>query len=162
MRFLFLVLLIGFAASNAVAPVEHLNISSAIGLSGYDPVSYFAGKPVKGDEKWSVERSEGERYYFASKENLEAFKAAPERFLPAYGGWCAYAMLDGDKVEVDPMTYKIVEERLYLFYNGFWGDTLKKWNKKLSKITEPALVEKADQEWQKFVGGSDQDDSPNH
>ena len=39
---------------------------------------------------------------FASKENLETFLSNAEKYAPAYGGWCAYAMLDGDKVEVDP------------------------------------------------------------
>ncbi|MGK0238253.1 MAG: YHS domain-containing protein [Candidatus Pelagisphaera sp.] len=155
MRFLLLMLLVGFTSADAVDEAKHLNLSDAVGLSGYDPVSYFGDKPVKGDEKWSFEKGAGERYHFDSKANLEAFKAYPEKFLPAYGGWCAYAMLDGDKVEVDPMTYKIVEGKLYLFYNGFWGDTLKKWNKKLNKSKEAALINQADQEWQQIVEVSD-------
>ena len=64
-------------------------------------------------------------------------------------------MLDGDKVEVDPMTYKIVEGKLFLSYNGFWGDTLKKRNKKLNKTKEAAMINQADQEWQQIVEVSD-------
>jgi beta-xylosidase len=60
-------------------------------------------------------------------------------------------MLDGDKVGIDPETYKLIDGRLYLFYNGFWGDTLKRWNKKLAKIPEQALVGQADGEWRKIL-----------
>ncbi|MBT3481144.1 MAG: YHS domain protein [Opitutales bacterium] len=137
----------GFATANASGEAEHLNFADEIALSGYDPVSYFDDKPVKGIAQWTFKAINGGIYIFASKDNLETFKAAPEEFLPAYGGWCAYAMLDGDKMEVDPMTYKIVGDRLYFFYNGFWGVTLKKWNKKLSKIEEIALIGEADRDW---------------
>lgn len=154
MRFLFLLFFVGFTAANAADETKHLNLSDAIALSGYDPVSYFGDKPVVGNEKWSFEKGVGERYQFSSKGNLEAFKGDPKKFLPVYGCWCAYAMLDGDKVEVDPMTHKIINGKLYLFYNGFWGDTLKKWNKKLNKTEESDLIEKADQEWQRLAGDS--------
>ena len=77
-----------------------------------------------------------------------AFESNPERYLPAYGGWCAYAMLEVDKVGIDPESFKIVEDRLYLFYNGFWGDTLKRWNKKLAKKPESELVSQADRQWE--------------
>ena len=137
----------GFATANASGEAENLNFADEIALSGYDPVSYFDDKPVKGIAQWTFKAINGGIYIFASKDNLETFKAAPEEFLPAYGGWCAYAMLDGDKMEVDPMTYKIVGDRLYFFYNGFWGVTLKKWNKKLSKIEEIALIGEADRDW---------------
>ncbi len=52
----------------------------------------------------------------------------------------------GEKVKVDPETYKILDGRLYLFYN-FWGNnTLKDWNK-----NEQQLKRSGDQKWQKFV-----------
>ena len=79
-------------------------------------------------------------------ENKEAFKNAPARYEPQYGGWCAYAMgNDGSKVEIDPETFKIVDGKLYLFYNKYFTNTLKSWNKQ-----EPELKKKADQNWQKI------------
>ena len=67
----------------------------------------------------------------------------PLRYLPEYGGWCAYAMGEsGDKISVDPETYKIVDNRLYLFYNTFLNNTLKKWNAR-----EEELLSKADLHW---------------
>lgn len=74
-------------------------------------------------------------------------KTSPEKYEPAYGGWCAYAMGEtGEKVKIDPETYKIVDGKLFLFYN-FWGNnTLEDWNE-----NEKSLKSKADQNWKKIV-----------
>ncbi len=67
-------------------------------------------------------------------------------YEPQYGGWCAYAMGNsGEKVEVDPETYKIVDGKLYLFYNKYFTNTLKSWNK-----DEAKLKSKADESWKNF------------
>ena len=79
--------------------------------------------------------------------NLNKFKTNPEKYEPAYGGWCAYAMgATGEKVKIDPETYKILDDKLYVFYN-FWGNnTLTDWNK-----NEKQLMTKGDQNWKKFA-----------
>jgi hypothetical protein len=84
---------------------------------------------------------------FSSARNYERFKASPEKYEPAYGGWCAYAMGEtGEKVKVDPETFKILNGKLYLFYN-FWGNnTLKDWNS-----NEQKLKETGDRNWSKSV-----------
>lgn len=143
--FIFLV-----AASASPAPQEHLNLDKEVALLGFDAVSYHQGVPKAGEGRWSY-RHGGATYKFVSKENLETFKEDPERYAPAYGGWCAYAMLDGDKVEVDPLSFKLINGRTYLFYDGFWGDTLKRWNKKLQKASESSLVSQADERWAKIL-----------
>ncbi len=97
-------------------------------VTGYDVVAYRDGKPTKGSEKFTSVY-EGNTFQFATEANWKKFADSPEAYAPAYGGWCAWAMLDGDKVEVDPETYKIVDGQLLLYYNGFFGNTLKKWNK---------------------------------
>ena len=71
--------------------------------------------------------------------------------LRHFGGWCAWAMLDGDKTKVDPETYKIVDGRLFVYYNGFFGNTLKSWNEKASKEGDMALAAKADKQWSRIV-----------
>lgn len=122
------------------------NVKKNLALEGYDPVSYFTGTPVEGDEKYAT-TYRGITYFFASSANLNTFKASPEKYEPAYGGWCAYAMgATGEKVKVDPETYKIVQGKLYLFYN-FWGNnTLEDWNK-----SEKSLKEKGDLNWKKIT-----------
>jgi YHS domain-containing protein len=118
-----------------------------LALGGYDPVAYFKqNKAIKGSRSWAV-LHQGITYYFSSVENKDAFKKNPSAYEPAYGGWCAYAMgKNGEKVDVDPQTFKIVDGKLYLFYNRFFNNTLKLWNKE-----EATLKSRADINWKKFL-----------
>lgn len=122
------------------------NVNKAgVALAGYDPVSYFQQEPREGKKEFSV-RHQGVIFYFTSGENQKAFKTDPSKYLPEYGGYCAYAMgASGEKVEVDPETYKLLEGRLYLFYNAWGNNTLKSWNKK-----ESILKLQADKNWKKI------------
>jgi len=156
MKRLLLISLISLFAAYGIAIGDidrnkHFNLETgSLAIKGYDPVAYFSDGPKKGNPSLKYEY-EGVEYRFANEENRTAFTADPSKYEPAYGGWCSYAMLDADKVEVDPQSFKIIEGKLYLFYNGFWGDTLKKWNKKLSREQENNLVSKATANWQKIV-----------
>ncbi len=120
------------------------NLDEGLALAGHDPVAYFpegGGAPLEGKRELGV-RHAGITYRFASKENRELFLSSPTRYEPAYGGWCAWAMREGDKVEVDPESFLVQDERLLLFYDGFLADTRKKW----MKSPESYLVE-SDVEW---------------
>ena len=123
--------------------------SNGLALQGYDPVSYHNQGPEKGSKEYSFEYG-GVTYQFSSQETLETFTAAPTTYLPAFGGWCAWAMLDGEKVDVDPETYKIINGISYLFYNSFFTNTLSKWNSRANSETEEVLVKKAQSEWRKL------------
>ena len=122
------------------------NLDNGIAINGYDPVAYFKkGAAMKGKNELAV-FDQGVTYYFSSVENKEEFKKSPSNYEPQYGGWCAYAMgKDGSKVEVDPGTFKIIDGKLYLYYNKFFNNTLKSWNK-----DEINLKSKADVNWKKF------------
>lgn len=120
---------------------------SRLAIEGYDPVSYFVGKPAKGSDK-ITSTWQGVEYRFASKENREKFNTDPDQYAPTYGGWCASAMgAKGTKVEIDPTNYKVKDGRLHLFYKDFFSDALKDWNKN-EKDWEP----KADRNWKKTTG----------
>ena len=122
--------------------LKHFNLKNGTAIEGYDPVSYFSGKPVKG-KKTYVLKYKSVVYQFSSQVNLDKFKATPTNYEPAYGGWCAYAMgSSAEKVEVDPETFKIINGKLHLFYNAFFNNTLTDWNK-----NEPVLKKKADTNW---------------
>ncbi len=125
---------------------KHFNLESGLAIKGYDPVAYFAqNKAVQGKKELAVSY-QGILYYFSSEANKEAFKAAPFKYEPEYGGWCAYAMgQNGEKVTVDPETFKILNGRLYLFYNRYFTNTLKDWNK-----NEATLKKNADINWPKL------------
>jgi YHS domain-containing protein len=122
---------------------KNFNLSQGLALRGYDPVTYFtSGKATEGNKNISFEY-QGVIYYFSSAANREQFKKNPASYEPQYGGWCAYAMgSTGGKVEIDPETFKIINGKLYLFYNKYFNNTLKSWNK-----DESNLKAKADKNW---------------
>jgi YHS domain-containing protein len=123
------------------------NLEKKVAIQGYDPVAYFKqNKAVKGKKELAA-TYEGVQYYFSSQANKDAFVKAPASYEPQYGGWCAYAMgSSAGKVEVDPETFKILDGKLYLFYNAYFNNTLKSWNK-----DEAGLKKKADTNWKKII-----------
>ncbi|WP_264535162.1 YHS domain-containing (seleno)protein [Flavobacterium sp. N1736] len=133
-------------AQNDSKRIAQYNLENKIAILGYDPVAYFIqGKPLKGKKEISVSY-QGVIYNFSSNENKEAFLKNPSKYEPQYGGWCAYAMGSaGEKVEINPETFKIIDGKLYLFYNAYFNNTLKSWNK-----DENNLKSKANTNWKKF------------
>ncbi|MBX2968902.1 MAG: YHS domain protein [Cyclobacteriaceae bacterium] len=148
-RTLFFLLVFFFWADGSAQSeirIKQFNLSKGIAIDGYDPVSYFDGKPALGKQEFKYTHA-GITYLFSTATNLARFKQSPSSYEPAYGGWCAYAMgKSGEKVKIDPLTYKVKDGKLYLFYN-FWGNnTLQDWNKDEVKLTD-----RANQNWKKFV-----------
>jgi len=141
-------LVTGLVAQQTSVRKAHYNIEkSGLAIQGYDPVAYFlSNKAIEGKEVLSADYN-GAIYHFSSAQNRDTFKANPTKYEPQYGGWCAYAMgAIGEKVEIDPATFKINNGKLYLFYNTFPNNTLPKWNK-----DETNLNNNADKNWKKFV-----------
>jgi len=122
---------------------KHFNLANNLALKGYDPVAYFTqNRAVKGSKDMAL-IYQGIVYHFSSQSNKDAFKATPAKYEPEYGGWCAYAMgKKAEKVPVDPETFKILNGKLYLFYNRFLTNTLTDWNK-----DEAVLKKNADTNW---------------
>ncbi len=120
------------------------NTSKSFVAEGYDVTEYFNNKAVKGNSKF-VTTHDNVKYKFANQENLEKFKKDPNKYIPQYGGYCAYAVaVNSEKVDINPKTFEIRDGKLYLFYNSWGINTLDKW------IEEDAekLQTKADQNWQ--------------
>ncbi len=134
-------------AQPASKRTSQFNLEGKVAIEGYDPVAYFKqNKAIKGKKELTATH-EGVQYYFSSQANKDAFVKSPASYEPQYGGWCAYAMGDsGDKVEVDPQTFKILDGKLYLFYNAYFNNTLKSWNK-----DEASLKKKGDANWKKTI-----------
>ena len=110
---------------------------------GYDVVAYFTNKALKGSTKYEY-RFQGAKYKFSSQANLETFKSNPEKYIPQYGVWCAYAMADkGEKVSVNPKTFEIRDGKLFLFYNAIFDNTFESWLEQKPK----ELIKKADANW---------------
>ena len=80
--------------------------------------------------------------------NRDLFAADPDRYRPAYGGWCAWAMADGGKTQPDPQNFIVTEDgRLFLFFKNFFVDTKAKWQ----KGDAVALEKGADRNWAGFL-----------
>jgi YHS domain-containing protein len=130
------------------AAIQHYNLGAdKVAIKGYDPVGYFTqNAAVKGKKELSSQYR-GVTYFFSSDTNKKLFTAAPEKYLPTYGGWCATAMAKGEKVEIDPTNFKITNGRLFLFFKAFYANAIKDWNK-----DEPGQTAKADANWKKISG----------
>jgi YHS domain-containing protein len=150
MKQLFISYLLVFACTSAFSQstlrLKHFSLEKGVAIQGYDPVAYFTqSKAVKGNKSYSA-NLEGVTYYFSSAANKNLFLADSKKYEPQYGGWCAYAMgSSGEKVEIDPETFKVLNGKLYLFYNAWGTNTLTKWNK-----DEKNLHEKAEINWKKI------------
>ena len=135
-------------AQTAAKRTKEFNLENKIAIQGYDPVAYFTQKKAVKGKKEIASTYEGVTYYFATQANKAAFAKNPSGYEPQYGGWCAFAMGDyGEKVEINPETFKILDGKLYLFYNAYFNNTLKSWNK-----DEVNLKKKADANWKKING----------
>lgn len=127
------------AVCYAVDPINTKGLFNSAAIKGYDPVAYFTqSKAVKGQEQFTY-NWKGADWHFSSQENLDQFKAAPEKFEPQYGGYCAYAMSNGEAVAIDPDQFTILEGKLYLNYSS---RIQKRWNKDRENY-----IELADKNW---------------
>ncbi|WP_343328314.1 YHS domain-containing (seleno)protein [Polaribacter staleyi] len=123
------------------------NTKKGFVAEGYDVVSYFGNKAEKGAEKFRT-TYDGVQFKFSSKEHLETFKKEPKKYIPAYGGYCAYAIgVKAEKVSIDPETFEIRGGKLYLFYNSWGINTLELWQEEGAE----KLKEKADKNWLKII-----------
>jgi YHS domain-containing protein len=113
--------------------------TDGIAIHGYDAVAFFTdSKPEKGNVQFSYKWQEV-NWLFASNENLETFKAAPEKYAPQYGGYCAYGTADGHKAPTEIITWTIADNKLYFNYNK---NVKNMWLK-----DQKHLIEKADKNW---------------
>lgn len=114
----------GAVGSPAIAADEY-NVTSGytldgagLGVHGVDTVVLSTLNAVAIGEASHAVVHDGVAYYFASQLTADRFKANPEQYLPQYGGFCAYAVALGKKLDGDPRYADIVDGKLYLFVNA--------------------------------------------
>lgn len=108
-------------------------------INGYDAVAFFKErKPVQGVDSLVYKYKEAD-WLFASRANLEAFKAEPEKFVPQYGGYCAYGTSEGHKAPTQAETWTILDDKLYFNYNMKVKNS---WSK-----NQKERIDKADVQW---------------
>lgn len=132
------ILLLGFMliakVSYADEPINSTYFGS-LAINGYDTVAYWTqSEPVKGKKQHTYEWW-GAKWRFSSAENMELFKADPKKYIPEYGGYCAYAMSDGRLVDVDNDAWEIYDGKLYLNYSK---SVQKNWREKKEQYIQEA------------------------
>lgn len=113
------------SASGEALAIDEYNVSSGttlsgagVGLRGTDAVALATGLDVTpGSAAFTVEH-DGVAYYFASEETMAQFAADPDRYLPQYGGYCAFGVAIGMKLDASPRFADIVDGKLYVFLNA--------------------------------------------
>lgn len=133
--------LVGVAMmSSALAAGVDVNATATgLAIRGYDPVAYFTEKqPTRGNWKITATHN-GATYRFASEANKKKFLADPAKFVPAYGGYCAFGTAMGFKFDGDPNVWKVVDNKLYL---NLSKDIQTRWE---GKVTE--FISTADTKW---------------
>jgi len=141
-----IILVLSIATSSVFAQTIDYNLKNGYIANGYDVVAYFNNEAIEGDKKFHSQH-DGIDYKFSSEKNLNLFVKNPEKYIPEYGGYCAYAIAKkGDKVSINPKTFKVTNGKLYLFYNAWGTNTLELWQKE----NEDVLQNKADENWRKI------------
>ncbi|NRB46552.1 MAG: YHS domain-containing protein [Saprospiraceae bacterium] len=118
---------------------------SKIALQGYSPISYLElGLAQRGTKAYKSEH-EGLKYYFTSAEQKSKFDAAPEKYLPQFGGWCATGIAVGAKFRTDPHKFLVKNGKYYLFLYDLEVDAKELW---LSD--EKGMEAKANKNWEQM------------
>ena len=147
MRLLFAILVITLVSACAATPgkisvtkpITTWDAETGLGLEGYDPVAYFKEQtPVQGRAEYN-QVHQGVTWRFASAEHQAAFAAAPDRYLPQYGGYCAFAISRGTVAHGDPHQWAVVDDKLYVNNNAF---AMSLWNQ-----DRPGNIAAADENW---------------
>lgn len=118
------------------------NQKNGVAIEGHDPVAYFTvNKAVRGSQQLQA-KFEDATYYFSSTENKRLFEENPRKYIPQYGGYCAYGMSNGYKAPIEPEAFTIVDGKLYLNYNL---EVRTEWQKERDE-----RIKRADANWNKM------------
>lgn len=131
----------GAALGSDTEPFPVVNAAAGLGLQGYDPVAYFRVGEARAGSPQLTQVWNGVTYRFVSEQHRASFARDPERWLPQYGGFCAFAMSLGRLADVDPRRFAIVGDRLFLNNNravhALW------------QLRTASLIEAADRNWER-------------
>jgi len=106
-----------------------------LALRGVDTVALSTLNAVTSGAATHTVVHDGVAYYFASEISAKKFEAAPAQYMPQYGGFCAFAVAIGKKLDGDPRYADIVDGKLYLFVNAA---VFAKYNENPQEILEQA------------------------
>ncbi len=144
-RYFLTLLIFAISTQLSFAQEKFVTDNDEIAFEGFDLTTYFNGQPVKGKAEHSLEHNKL-KLRFATAQNKDRFVQNPEEFLPAYGGWCATAMIYGDAVRPDFTRFKTQSGKILFFEVKAFFNGETQWDK------DPAYYEVlAEAQYMKYV-----------
>ncbi|MDG1803475.1 YHS domain-containing (seleno)protein [Flavicella sp.] len=142
-----IILFVFLLSTISIKAQKEINVDKkGFAADGYDVVAYFENSAVAGDKSY-ISIIDDVKYKFSTQDNLDKFNKDSKKYIPQYGGWCAYAIgAKNEKVEINPKTFEIRDGKLYLFYNSWGINTLKLWNEEGAE----KLKAQADKNWDSY------------
>lgn len=128
------------AHDNMASNIDNSNIA----LAGYSAVSYLdLGLAQRGNKAFKSEHNKI-AYYFTTAEQKASFDKNPVKYVPQYGGFCAFGIYAGAKFRVDPNKFMVKDGKYYLFLNNVELDAKQLW---LAEDNHKQLKSVADTNW---------------
>ena len=142
------ILAVGTSAAGYAQNKKANNIDdSKIALQGYSPVSYLELGLAQRGSKQHKSTYEGISYYFTSAEQKAIFEKDPRKYMPQYGGFCAFGIYAGAKFRIDPNKFIVDNGKYYLFLNDLEVDAKQLW---MAENDQTKLKRTADTNWKKL------------
>jgi YHS domain-containing protein len=137
-----IILMLFVTAVSVQIQAQNQYLKSGVAIQGYDPVAYFeSSKAIEGNKEINAEYNKA-IYWFSSEANKALFLKNPEKYVPQYGGYCAYGVSENHTSPTDPKAFTIVEDKLYLNYNLKVKEL---WTKEREE-----RIKKANENWKKL------------
>jgi hypothetical protein len=133
---------ISAAPAHAKSDEVYTSVRNNFGAGSFDVVSFHLGTPLKGDMKITADWN-GAQWRFVSEANRDLFLSDPEKYAPAYGGYCAWAMAMNKLAKGSPKHWSVVDGVLYLNFNK---KIKKKW-----LVDTQGFIEKANANWPEIL-----------
>ncbi|MGB1041895.1 MAG: YHS domain-containing (seleno)protein [Tenacibaculum sp.] len=139
----FLATSISYAQDNKANNIDNSNIA----LQGYSPVSYLdLGIAQKGVKEHKSEYKKVV-YYFTNAKQKQTFDKNPVKYLPQYGGFCAFGIYAGAKFRPDPNKFIVKNGQYFLYLYNLELDAQQLW---LAEKKHKKLVATANKNWIKL------------
>ncbi|BFP41325.1 YHS domain-containing (seleno)protein [Flavobacteriaceae bacterium GF1] len=135
--------MVGYAQNKKANNID----DSKIALQGYSPVSYLELGLAQRGSKQHKSTHEGISYYFTSAEQKAIFEKNPRKYMPQYGGFCAFGIYAGAKFRIDPNKFVVDNGKYYLFLNDLEVDAKQLW---MAENDKAKLKRTADTNWKKL------------
>ena len=137
---------VGLAAGPALAYRAVFCAKDGVALDGYDAVSYFAAREPRRGRRDIGLMWKGAVWYFATPAHRDIFEANPWSMAPRYGGYCAYALSQGQLKPGSPRAWQLSSGRLYLTQDEATHD---RWLEDM-----PGNIARADANWPDILRSS--------